>query len=256
MIAVVLTGLAMTACGSEAALPSPKESNERPADDGGGGSSSEYCDAVADLADMDPDELDDPTKAVAALAALGDVAPDDLKESFDVLSGVVEELGALDPDDPDFVTQSLEIVMDPAVQDAAEAIDGFTMDECGVDLDGEDPLDDGSFDDDMFDDTTTTVFPDDSGSSGDIDLEDIDDIKDANSGSTWTQKLNSTTILNDTDVTLAADSADPVTVGEAMEACEAVRVALVPINAGVTVTISNGETPVVASPAGGTCAAA
>ncbi len=259
MIALVLTGLAATACGGDAALPAPKESDERPAG-GGDGSGSEYCDAVAGLADMDPDELDDPAKAVAALAELGEVAPADLADSFDVLSGIVEELGALDQDDPDSVSQSLEIIMDPEVQDAAEAIDSYTMEECGIDLDGEDPLDDGSLDDDMFDDidesTTTTVDPGDTSSTGDIDLEDVDDVKDANSSATWTQKLTSTTILNDTDVTLAADSSDPVTPAEAMEACEAVRTALVTINPGVTVTISNGETPVAASPARGTCAAA
>jgi hypothetical protein len=253
-VLVLAAGL-LAGCGdSEIALPAPKESNERPDGSGSGDSDSgsdpdsEYCQAVADLEATDPEELADPALAVEALAALGDVAPDELKEPFDVLAGVVEEMGALDPDDPDYIEQSLEIIMTPGVQDAADAIDEYTAEACGIDLEG----DDTSTDDTAVDDPTGS----DSGSaSGDIDLEDVDAVKEA-STSTWADKLTSTSILNDTDVTLSAESSDPVTADEALEACTEVRAALVRINPQVTLEIRNGETTVAAAPAGGSCAAA
>jgi hypothetical protein len=56
-------------------------------------------------------------------------------------------------------------------------------------------------------------------------------------------------------VTLSAETSDPVTAAEAMEACTEVLDALVTINPQVTVEIANGETTVVRAPSGGSCAA-
>src|SRR5690606_12954659 len=99
---LVLCGVAVVACGGdgEAALAS-KESNVRSGSaESGGGSDpdSEYCTAVRALQGPDAADLDDPAAAIAALAALGDVAPEELKSSFEVLSGVVEDLAGMDPD--------------------------------------------------------------------------------------------------------------------------------------------------------------
>lgn len=258
-IAVALLGAVLVAgCGSaEMTLPGPVESNARPAGDEGG-SSSEYCAAVERIDATDESELDDPAKAIEALAALSEVAPDELKPSFEVLAGVVDELAGLDESDPEYITRSLELVFDPAVSAAAGRIDEFTIQECGIDLD-DGGADDGStdpFDDfDTSGDLPSDVDDDAGGESGDVDLEDIDDIKEANGAASWSSKLRTTTITNDTYVTLAADAAEPVTPEEALAACEAVRVGLVAINPQVTVEIRNGEVAVAASPAGGTCAA-
>lgn len=257
LLALVLATIAAlaTGCGGggEVVLPAPKESDERPAPDDGDGSASEYCAAVAELEATDDSEMDDPAKAVESLAVLGGVAPDELKPSFEVLADVVGELAGLDESDPDYLARSLEIVFDPSVQEAAGRIDEFTIDECGIDLDdssddpfAEDPSD-GSDSDAGADE-----MPADEG-VGDIDLEHIDGIKEANSAASWSSKLRTTTITNDTYVTLAADPADPVTAEEAMAACEAIRTGVVSINPQVTVEIRNGELAVAASPDGGTC---
>lgn len=257
LLALVLATIAAlaTGCGGggEVVLPAPKESDERPAPDDGDGSASEYCAAVAELEATDDSEMDDPAKAVESLAVLGGVAPDELKPSFEVLADVVGELAGLDESDPDYLARSLEIVFDPSVQEAAGRIDEFTIDECGIDLDdssddpfAEDPSD-GSDSDAGADE-----MPADEG-VGDIDLEHIDGIKEANSAASWSSKLRTTTITNDTYVTLAADPADPVTAEEAMAACEAIRTGVVSINPQVTVEIRNGEVAVAASPDGGTC---
>ncbi|UDY37746.1 hypothetical protein [Dermatobacter hominis] len=250
--AVVLAGGVLAGCGDdEVALPAPKESEARPSDDAGTGSDpdSEYCQAVAELEASDPEDLEDPAKAVEALSALGEVAPDDLREPFEVLADVVEQMGELDPDAPDYIDRTLEIILEPEVQDAADAIDEYTSEACGIDLEGDTSSDEpgGTSSDEPLD-------PDTGSATGDIDLEHIDEIKDGATG-TWVDKLNATSILNDTDVSLSADSSDPVTVDEAMDACTTVLDALVTINPQVTVEIRNGETPVVAAPAGGTCAA-
>ncbi len=255
LLALVLAAIAAlaTGCGGggEVVLPAPKESDERPAPDDGDGSASEYCAAVAELEATDDSEMDDPAKAVEALAALGDVAPVELKPSFEVLAGAVEELAALDESDPDDMNRSLEIVFDQSVIEAAGRIDEFTIDECGIDLD-EGGADDLPLEDMPTDDLPLDELPADDG-AGDIDLEHIDGIKEANSAASWSSKLRTTTITNDTYVTLAADPADPVTAEEAMAACEAIRTGVVSINPQVTVEIRNGELAVAASPDGGTC---
>lgn len=269
-IGLVLCGVAAVACGGagEGALAS-KESNVRSGSaesDGGSDPDSEYCTAVGALQGPDAADLDDPAAAIAALAALGDVAPEELKSSFEVLSGVVEDLAGMDPDDPDYIGRALEAVMDPSVQEAADHIDDVTAEMCGLDLSedlddpgsSDDAFPDDAFPDDPFaDDTLPDVsIPDPGSAAGDIDLEHVDRIKDEHEGSTWVAKLRSTSILNDTAVSLSADSSDPVTPAEAIEACEAVRSALVGINPDVTVAISNGDTTVAESPAGGVCAPA
>lgn len=250
-LAAVLTfGGVLAGCGDdEVALPAPKESNERPESGSSGDDSDaggEYCQAVEDLAASDASQLDDPAAAVEALSALGDVAPSELRQPFRVLAEVAEQLGQLDGDDMDSASAALEIILDPEVQAAAEKIDGYTKDVCGIDLD-EDSVEEPT------DDPDATV-PDPGTPNGDIDLKHIDAIKEGATG-TWVSKLSSTSIVNDTAVTLIAEEWDPVTVDEALEACEVVRSALVEINPKVTIEIVNGDTPIVASPAEGSCAA-
>ena len=81
-------------------------------------------------------------------------------------------------------------------------------------------------------------------------------MKEANSSATWPDKITSTSIINDTDVTLIANDSDLLTADEGLEACVALREALVVINPQVIITVKSGETTVAAAPAGSACAVA
>ena len=259
VLGVLLSGVSLVACGGDDSTAlATKESNRR-ADsaepEGGTDPDGEYCTAVTALQGPDAADLDDPAASIEALAALGEVAPAELRPSFEVLSDVVEELSTLDPDDPEYITRALELVMDPSVQEAADHIDDVTAEMCGFDLSELDEP--GTTDDTLSDDTLPDdTLPEPGAAAGDIDLEHIDRIKDEHQGSSWVEKLSTTSIMNDTAVSLSADASDPITPAEAMEACQVVRSALVSINPDVTVSITNGETAVVQAPAGGACAPA
>lgn len=254
-----MSGVSLVACGGDdSTVLATMESNRR-ADsaepEGGTDPDGEYCTAVTALQGPDAADLDDPAASIEALAALGEVAPAELRPSFEVLSDVVEELSTLDPDDPEYITRALELVMDPSVQEAADHIDDVTAEMCGLDLSELDEP--GTTDDTLSDDTLPDdTLPEPGAAAGDIDLEHIDRIKDEHQGSSWVEKLSTTSIMNDTAVSLSADASDPITPAEAMEACQVVRSALVSINPDVTVSITNGETAVVQAPAGGACAPA
>lgn len=255
----------LAGCNSgEVSLPAPKQSNDRSTSDGSdfsdsdGGSEgtdpdSSYCRAVKDLGATDDEASSDPAKAIELLTELGKVAPSELKKPFDTLGGVVGDLAALDEDNPDDFAKAFEIIMDPQIQAAVTQIDSLTIEMCGVDLSGG-----GSLGDEFgSDDLPSTTVDDSSGtkSSTDLDLEHIDQVKEANSGAAWVKLLSSSMIMNDTDVTLAASSTDPIQLADALEACVAVRQSLVQRNPDVTVTISNDETPIVKAPANGECTA-
>ncbi len=254
----------MAGCNSgEVSLPAPKQSNQRSASGTSDGSDSDstsdgtdpdskYCRAVKDLATSNDDSSSDPAKAIELLGELGKVAPSELKAPFDALGGVVGDLAALDEDNPDDFAKAFEIIMDPQIQAAVTKIDSVTIEMCGVDLSGGGSLGDefgsGDLPGTTVDDTTDPT------SSTDLDLAHIDQIKEANSGAAWVKLLTSSTILNDTDVTLAASGTEPLHLVDALEACIVVRDSLARRNPDVTVTISNGEAPIVKAPAHGECA--
>lgn len=81
-------------------------------------------------------------------------------------------------------------------------------------------------------------------------------MEEANASASWPDKISSTSIINDTDVTLMAEDSALLTAEEGLAACVAVREALVVLNPQVVVTIKSGETTVAAAPAGSACAAA
>lgn len=262
---VVLAAMALVGCnGGEASLPAPKQSNTRPASGGSDPSTdadaegtdpdSVYCQAVRKLKATDDEASSDPAKAIELLTELGKVAPDELKDSFDTLGGIVGDLAAIDSNNPDDFSKAFELVMDPKIQDAVGQIDTVTSEMCGVDLSSSGATsDDTSGSNDMPGTTVDGSAEDTFGK--DLDLEHVDRIKDDNSSAKWVKLLNSTAIMNDTDVTLSAELSAPIGLSDAMEACETVRQALVLRNPDVTVTISNGETPIVKAPANGKCAA-
>jgi hypothetical protein len=101
---------------------------------------------------------DDPTAALAALAALEANAPDELKKHFAVMAELIDELAALPSDHIDSMAAAMEIAFRPEVIAAGMALEEYASETCGFDLDSAsgggdfDPIDgDTSFSDD-FDD--------------------------------------------------------------------------------------------------------
>ncbi len=265
---VVTVGLAgaLAACGSgQPEVLASKRSNERPSSSAtpgaGSGSSSgsdepptavspsdrRYCDAIAAMAGDQSALGDDPGAAVEAMSRLADLAPEALHDDYETLKSVVGDLTALDQQDPTSIAKALEIVTRSDVLGASEAIAADALQRCGVALAGG-----------AGSPTTEPSGPGvgDRSGPGDIDLEDVDAVRDEHRDESWSRKLTSTTILNDSDVTLTADASALLTGDEALAACRAVRAALVDVNPEVVVTIVGGSTPLATAPSGGECAPA
>jgi len=260
-VTVLAVALPLSACGGEVALPSPLESAERGAS-GGAEPGGDFCGVLREL-DAIQSDTDDPAQMVESLSRAGDSAPAELRSAFETLAGVVEQIGGLEQNDDADVAKTLEIVLDPAVQDAAERIDAYASANCGVELDdgdGSSPTpDDSLFGDTSPDDTSPDdTTPDDTipGASGDIDLEHVDSILEEHKPAAWAEALNFTTVMNDTAVTLATGTPTGMSVTDALEACEAVRSALVSRNPDVTVEIRDGDKLLASSSTGEKCAAA
>ena len=239
-------------CGTDdsTAEPVSKESNTRPSTEPDLGEDTaadgDFCTELESLA-QDQQIGDDPAAAVEALSSVGELAPSELQDDFEVLASVVDDLSSLDEDDPASIDEALGIVLRPEVVTASESISSYASEECGVDLDAT-----------SGDSETGSTTPDqpDGPTTGDIDLDDIDAVEEANASATWPDKITSTSIINDTDVTLSADDSALLTADEGLAACVAVREALVVINPQVIITIKSGETTVAAASAGAPCAAA
>jgi len=253
LLAGVVVSVAACSGSSDTAAPS-KQSNTRSATTPDVGTdtaagSDEYCARITELGSQeDASAGSDPAVAIEALSKVAAVAPADLQKDFATLSSVVKDLSALDEKDPESFARVMEIVLRPDVQEASGRITADAKERCGVDLQSTDPT---------SDDTSTTLDGSDTTSApGDLNLEDIDAVEAASAGATWPDKLSSTTIINDTDVELAADDAALLTADEGLAACTAVRDALVVKNPQVTVTVKSGSTTVAAAPAGGACAPA
>lgn len=208
----------------------------------GGTDVAAFCDRLRAAAALPP--TDDPAEAVRRFSDLAADAPEPVAKDLQAMAGAVQRLDALPKGSPDAAGEAIGILLDPAVLRAGVAVENWARTNCGLEIDP-DPAP-GSGD-------SAGAGEDPAPAPGDISLEDIDAVKEANAGRSWPDRINSTTIVNDTDVQLSAGRSD-LSAPEALEACEAVRVALVPKNPKVVVSILNGSRTVAASPAGGTCA--
>lgn len=106
-----------------------------------------FCDSLAEAeaADLDDDE------ALAAFALLANRAPNpELRSAMNSIAEVVELLEDLDEDDPESVSQAFSVMFDPEFMEAAETIEQFMVETCGMDT-GSD-WDDDMWDDDDWDD--------------------------------------------------------------------------------------------------------
>lgn len=212
-----------------------------------------FCEALRELAEDQDDDVE-ADQLLEGTERLRDTAPEELRDEVDVLVRFARRLSELDleDDDPAAIGEMLELVMDPQVMAATTAIEAYSIENCGIDLDsGGDPGD-----------PDLPALPELPGSPQapgdvDIDLDDIDAVEDAatSAGATWPAKISGTSIQMDREVALLADEAAGLTVEEALVACTEVRAALVLKNPAVTVEVRSGERAVVASPSGGECVA-
>lgn len=88
-----------------------------------------------------------------------------------------------------------------------------------------------------------------------IELEDVDAVKEANRRSSWSDKLDMT-VVTSSAVTLVAAPDTALSADEALDACEAMRRSLVRIDPEVTVSIRRNDVELASSPESGTCSAA
>jgi hypothetical protein len=238
LVAAALVGGCSGGSGDGSGLVS-MHSNTRPAASSGtGGGSASGADAGTDPTSAFCRQLrklqregslagKDPAAAVEALSRLGDAAPPELRGDVDALAGAVKELAGIDESDPASIDTVLAVVTRPEVLAASGRITDAARTECGVDLaagpaggaGGSSP-----------------------GAAGDLDLEDVDAVRDAATDASWPDKLTSTSIINDTAVELSADPGSGLNAEEAVQACTAVRAALVKKNPDVTITIRSGDT--------------
>jgi hypothetical protein len=206
------------------------------------GATSAYCQAAEELnADSGLDLSEDPDAALAGLEKMAAAAPDEVAGDFETLLGGIRGLVDLEDDDPEALAGIFELMTDPEFEAATQSIEEFTGEECGIELgataaEGED---DGSVD---------------LGDEGQVDLEAVDEVKDANSGSAWADKLSTTVINFGRDVSVSSGEGE-LTVDEAIEACNALLSSLGMIEPEVTVEVSAGETLLVET-VDGLCVAA
>lgn len=266
--------LVLSACGggSSSVATAAMTSEERPAAGSSDvpapdANSEDYCVAAKEAADMGLDVTADPEETLRALERIAALAPQELQDDFDTLLGVIDKLEALDEGDMESITGAFEILLDPELVAASEAIDAYTRATCGFSVSGggiSDPGGSGDFDFDFddpggFDDTTDgegSLGPDAGESAeGEVGLEDVTAVKDANAAESWVDKLTGTFILGGQSVQVSADS-DRLSVDEALAACNALLDGLSEINPDVEVTVLNAETELATSAPDGTCAPA
>ena len=243
--------LAAGCSGDDGAAGGSRRSNDRPptTTDAPGDARSPFCREAARLSKKANPSIDqDPAGAVTELSQLGELAPPEFSADFKTLTAVVKRISGLDESDPKAMEQILTAVLDPDVSAASDRITAYAKSECGVDLMADAAAPDST--------ATTADGPGTSGTAGNLDLKDVDAVKEANASATWPDKLSSTSIVNDTDVELAAEDAALLTQDEALAACTAVRAALVQKNPEVTLTVKSGSTVLVRAPAGSGCAPA
>lgn len=245
-----LVALAMLAgCSGVNAVTGSATSDTRPSASDG---DSDYC-AVVDelgLADENLDLSQDPEGAVAAVERMADAAPPELADDFEVFLDRLRQLAEIDEDDgAAALEQIFALFTDQEFATAAEAVESYTLEQCGVQL-GASPGGTGTDTGGDPDSGPDDGFDEDFG-FGALELEDVDAIEDANEGEAWVDKLTTTVINSGRDVRVAT-SGDDLTDDEALTVCEVMLEGLAAIEPEVTVVVANGETDV-ASSAEGAC---
>jgi hypothetical protein len=241
----VASALWVSGCGGGETTTVSEQSDDRPTTSAsGGGDASEYCAAVEQLevADGGLDLSEDADGALAGIEQMAELAPPELTEQFETFLDGVRSLAQLDEDDPSALTAILELMTDPEFEAAADAIEQYTGEECGIDL-GASTGADSSMDD--LDDESASGGMDE----GLIELDDVAQVKEENSSSTWADKLTTTVINFGREVDVSSD-AGALSVDEALEACNALVSSLGMVDSEVTVTVSAGDVELARTEAG------
>jgi hypothetical protein len=221
---------------------------------------------------------DDPAEAAAAaeeLRGLASSAPEPVADALTTFADLMDDLAELEGSeegDIESFGQVMALMFDPEIIEAGKVMEKYVVSECGFDPeeaserfgssteDSPGPEDSGEFD---FD----PAEPDDGGStddirtSGEISLEDLDDVKSSHSAETWSAKIVSSGISGDKSIELYGSGPDdeyierePLTVDESVAACEAMREAFGADQPELEVRVGNGDTVLVEGSASEACA--
>lgn len=102
-------------------------------DDAGGNDASggDFCDQLNEVIESgDTDE--DLGAAAEKFAALGDDAPDEVREALEVISDALSELSDLDEDDPESFSLIFDVIGRDDVVEATEDVERYGVEECGL----------------------------------------------------------------------------------------------------------------------------
>lgn len=271
-------------------------SDERAADgpDGGGDDFCSRLEAASDKASVgDDDDPDDAARAAEELRALASRAPGEVADALETFAGLIDELAALEdpvdtstdaaPDDSDNSDDAsmedfgriMELIFDPEVIEAGKVIEDYAVDECGFDPEeaeerfgvGDTPdMTDTTDMDDGFGATDPPGDPeaadsDEIRNSGDISLQDLDDVAAAHPEESWSAKIVSSGISGERSIQLFGRGPEdeyierePLTVEESLAACEAMREAFFEDRPELEVSVGNGDEVLVTGSASQACA--
>lgn len=242
---VLVVALALAGCsgddGTEATDTTSSDATETTAaEPTGAAADTEFCRRAAQLEQSEEgvDPLEDPEGALAQVTSAAEVAPEELRDDFEVFLDTFEQLSA-EPteDDPSALAGLFEVFMAPEFLDAQANITDYVEQECGFDVgsvaDGADDVEGGA--------------------DGEVSLEEVEAVEDANESESWADKVSSTVIDGGADVQLGSGP-EPFTQDEALRLCTAMLDALSSDHPDVEITVTNGTETVAASD-GGACSA-
>jgi hypothetical protein len=269
LIAAVLFGLTASGCGS----------GDKGSAGGGDNGGDDFCAQLEAASEEDTMTIgDDPAEAAAAaeeLRELASSAPEAVAGALGTFADLMDEMAELDGSDEgdmeDF-GRVMALMFDPEIIEAAKTLEKYAVSECGFDPEeaserfgnstGDSP---GSEDSGEFEFEPSD--PDDGGStddirtSGEISLEDLDDVKSSHSGEAWSEKIVSSGISGDRSIELYGVGPDdqyierePLTVDESVAACEAMRDAFSSEQPELEVRVGNGDTVLAQGSASEACA--
>lgn len=204
---IVVVSLLLAACGSDASAPG-----------GDSGDVEAFC-ALMEESEESGDDLDPTTpEGQAQLAEILDTAPSGIKGDLEVLFEMVEQFEGVDENDPEAFEEAFALMFNPEFLAAAENLDTFAVEECGLPPSGDFGQDE-SYGDDLFGDDP---FGDDT-DGGDDSEESLetgairDFLETTHSETDWADSIVTIGVLNDSIISLGG----PFDTGQAVAACEA-----------------------------------
>lgn len=247
-------------------------------EDGSGGtaegdvaSAEDFCTRMRTLMERGPmDTSDDPEAAAEAasqIRELADGAPPEVAGALGTFADLMDEIAALETDGDaegmDQFGEVMALMFDPEVIQAGAELSDYLVTECGFDPEEVDQqFGSGGATTDL-DGVDGGVSSDPEGirSSGEISLEDLEAVEEANSGESWSPKIVSS-LVSGTSVQWMGRGegdemldAEPLTTEEAVAACEALRAAFAGEHPDLEVAVGNGDTALVEGSAATPCAA-